>query len=417
MRRILFVDDKAKVLEELKVVMRPQQEKWEMAFVTGSEAALAMLEATPFDVIVTDPKLAGVKKTSLLDCVRERFSGVVRIALLEQSDASLQAASVAHQFLTKPCEPSALRVAVERSCKLRDLLNDEFISRAVGSMSDLPSLPKVYEELTKALRNPNISLHKIAEIVEQDVAISAKLLQLANSALFGTVRDLNTVHMAVSYMGLDVIQHMVLSLEVFRSFEGIGQIEGFSLEATQEHVQLTAKIAVRLLPAKYMADTALVAALLHDVGKLVLASKMPGRFKRCLGESREQNRPLYQVEEELGGITHAEIGAYLLGLWGLPYSVAEAVAHHHKPTRVPHQNFDAVGAVYVANLLAHEYAPGPKASQDGQDSIDMEYLQKLGVADQLKDWQAMAKQLARPQQSDSEPQETDGEKSVLKYTG
>ncbi|MCZ6753538.1 MAG: HDOD domain-containing protein, partial [Acidobacteria bacterium] len=337
--------------------------------------------------------------------------------LLEPSDASMQAAHVAHQFLTKPCEPSALRVAVERSCKLRDLLNDEFISRAVGSMSDLPSLPKVYEELTSALRNPNISLSKIAKIVEQDVAISAKLLQLANSALFGTVRDLNTVHMAVSYMGLDVIQHMVLSLEVFRSFEGLGQIEGFSLEATQEHAQLTAKIAVRLLPAKYLADTAIVAALLHDVGKLVLASKMPGRFKRCLETSREQNRPLYQVEEELGGITHAEIGAYLLGLWGLPYSVAEAVAHHHKPTRVPHQNFDAVGAVYVANLLAHAYAPGPKTPRDGQDSIDMEYLQAVGVADQLEGWQAMAKQMASPQQRASEQQEADGEKSVLKCTG
>ncbi len=388
-----------------------------MAFVAGSEAALAMLEATPFDVIVTDPRLAGVKKTSLLNFVKDRFPGVVRIGLLDQGDAALQEAPIAHQFLTKPCEPSELRVAVERSCKLRDLLNDEFISRAVGSMSDLPSLPKVYEELTSALRNPNISLNKIAKIVEQDVGISAKLLQLANSALFGTVRDMNTVHMAVSYMGLDVIQHMVLSLEVFRSFEGLGKIEGFSLEATQEHAQLTAKITARLLPAKYMADTAIVAALLHDVGKLVLVSKMPGRFKRCLETSREQNRPLYQVEEELGGITHAEIGAYLLGLWGLPYSVAEAVAHHHKPTRVPHQNFDAVGAVYVANLLAHAHAPEAKTSWDVEDPIDVEYLQAVGVADQLEGWQAMAKQMAMPQQNENEQQEADGEKRVLKHTG
>ncbi len=133
MRRILFVDDKPKVLEELKAVMRPQQEQWDMAFVAGGEAALAMLEATPFDVIVTDPRLAGIKKTSLLECVRERFSGVVRIAMLEQSDASLQSAAVAHQFLTKPCEPSELRVAVERSCKLRDLLNDEFIWRLLAA--------------------------------------------------------------------------------------------------------------------------------------------------------------------------------------------------------------------------------------------------------------------------------------------
>ena len=103
-----------------------------------------------------------------------------------------------------------------------------------------------------------------------------------------------------------------------------------------------------------MRDAAIVAALLHDIGKLVLAYKMPDRFARLLARAQAEEKPLYQVEEELWGITHAEVGAYLLGLWGLPLRVTEAIAYHHAPSAVPHQRFDALAAVYVANLLAHE---------------------------------------------------------------
>ena len=393
MKRILLVDDKPKNLEDLKLTLCPQ-DQWVIAPVPDGEAALAALETGPFDVIVTDMRTAGVNGTSLLSCVQRQFPEVVRIGISQQMKTPLQV-SMAHQILPAPCDSAKLRVAVERSCKLKDLLNGEAICRTVGALGELPSIPKVYQELTQALEKPDIALNEVATIVEQDIAISAKLLQLGNSAIFQTTGDFATIKAAVSYLGLNMIKNMVLSMEVFRVFDGAEKIAGFSLEALQSHGQLVAKIVAQLPLAKQIADTAIVAALLHDIGKLVLAWKMPRRFARFRAVSREENRPLYQVEEELWGITHAEIGAYLLGLWGLPQSITEAVAYHHAPTRVPHLDFDAVGAVYVANLLAHGQAnSAPDHILEAHAEMDLPFLQDLGLIDQLSGWQAMAKQMA-----------------------
>ena len=395
MRRILFVDNEPKFLEALMTILRPQQAKWDMAFVPSGQAALGFLETTPFDAIVTDLHTPGVSGTSLLTCARERFPEVIRIGLSEQVETLLQEVPVAHQFLTKRCDLAELRVAVERACKQKDLLDDKVIRHTVGALGELPSVPRIYQKLTRALEDPEVPLNDIAGIVEQDVAISAKLLRLVNSAFHRTVQDIVTVEVAVRYLGLNMIKHLVLSMEVFHAFEGTRKIAGFSLEALQSHSQLTAKIAACLPLPRHVADAAIVGALLHDVGKLVLAWKMPGRFERFLATAREQNRPLYQVEQELCGVTHAEIGAYLLGLWGLPYSITEAVAHHHVPALVPHRHFDALGAVYVANLLAHGQAtPVPGHAPEAHDPIDLHFLQDLGVADQLPSWQAMVAQQA-----------------------
>jgi HD-like signal output (HDOD) protein len=131
--------------------------------------------------------------------------------------------------------------------------------------------------------------------------------------------------------------------------------------------------------------------MLHDVGKLILAWKLPDRLKMLLAAAAEEHRPLYEVEEQEDGFGHAEIGAYLLGLWGLPYTVVEAVALHHGPNRVPHRNFDAVAAIYVANLLAHELEePKPDTPWEDPLEIHQEEIRELGIGENLADWRAMA---------------------------
>ena len=110
--------------------------------------------------------------------------------------------------------------------------------------------------------------------------------------------------------------------------------------------------------APHLTEIAVVGGVLRDLGKLILAWKLSGHFERMLAESVALHCPVNKVEEAASGFSHAEIGAYLLGLWGLPYTVVEAVALHHRPNRVPRQSFDAISAVYVANLLAHEFDEG-----------------------------------------------------------
>ena len=396
MRRVLFVDDEPKILEGLRRMLRPQRHEWEMAFAPGGEAALAMMEATSFDVIVSDMRMPGIDGAVLLRRVRELHPQVVRIVLSGHTELStaLQVVPVAHQFLAKPCDAEMLRVAVERACHLKALLSDESIRRKVTALGDLPSVPRTYEALTQALGDPDTALTTVAKIVEQDVGVSAKVLQLVNSAFFGISNPITNIQSAVSYLGINTLKNLVLSVEIFRAFKPTHELQGFSLEKLQEHALLTAHIAARLPVPKHLADIAIVAGMLHDVGKLILAWKLSGHFEKLLAQALVARCPVNQVEEATAGFSHAEIGAYLLGLWGLPYTVVEAVALHHRPNRVPRQNFDAISAVYIANLLAHdlEKSAGEEPSAYNLQSYQEEFA-KLGIAEMIPEWQAMAKEI------------------------
>jgi HD-like signal output (HDOD) protein/ActR/RegA family two-component response regulator len=397
MRKVLFVDDDPNILQALRRMLRSQRDQWDVAFAQGGEVALAMLDAAPFDVVVSDMRMPGMDGAALLTCVRERYPEVIRFILSGHTDveAAYRAVPVAHQFLGKPCEPSTLQVAIERSCQLKAVLSDGSLCRMVGSMRELPALPRAYLELTKTLEDSDVSLDRVAKIVEQDVAIAAKLLQLVNSAFFGLSRDVTNVTAAVSYLGLDVLKNLVLSIGVFRSFESNGINQGFSVEQFQAHAYLTAKIAGSLPTAKPLKDATSLAALLHDVGKLVLAARMPAHLARVLAMAHEQERPLYEIEQELIGVTHAEIGAYLLGLWGLPWVIVEAVAHHHAPERVPTQGLDMLATVHIANVLANECAaPAAGGAALVQQTLDPGYIDSLGVADQLPAWRALAMEIS-----------------------
>jgi HD-like signal output (HDOD) protein len=392
MRRILFVDDEPLFFEGLHRMLRTQKNGWEMAFAPSGDAALALLAASPFDVIVSDMRMPGMDGAALLARVRENFPHVVRIVLSGQTElaTALQAVPVAHQFLTKPCDAQMLRVAVERACHLKGVLLDDSIRSTVGALGELPALPRTYQALTQALADPDMSMHKIANIIELDVGISAKILQLVNSAFFGVARSITNIQHAVSYLGIGTLKSLVLSVEVFRAFAPKVPLEGFSLEDLQRHARLTSSIAARLPVPKYLVDIAIVAGMLHDVGKLIMAWKLPERLRLLLAKVPVEHCPLYQTEEREYGFSHAEIGAYLLGLWGLPYAVVEAVALHHAPDRVPHQTFDAASAVYIANLLAQELeSPFPPPWGDGLQ-CDQGYLISLGVQEDIPNWRAMA---------------------------
>ena len=393
MRRVLFVDDEPRILEGLRRMLRTQRHEWEMAFAPGGEAALALMEASPFDVIVSDMRMPEMDGAALLTQVRNLYPQVVRIVLSGHTDlsAALQVVPVAHQFLAKPCDAGTLRVAVERACHLKGLLSDESIRRTVGALRDLPSLPRTYEALTQGLAEPDTSLQKLARIVEQDVGVSAKILQLVNSAFFGIAHSVTNIEHAVIYLGINTIRSLILSLEIFRVFEPQAALPGFCLERLHTHARLAALIAARLPVPKHLAEITIAAAMLHDVGKLVLAWQLPERFKKSLIQAAEESCPLYRIEEREYGFSHAEIGGYLLGLWWLPYILVEAVALHHGPNRVQHQYFDAVSAVNIANLLAHELNPlSPGGGSENDDVPSREELTALGVGDDLTAWRAMA---------------------------
>jgi putative nucleotidyltransferase with HDIG domain len=392
-KRILFVDDEPRVLEGLEDLLVRHRRKWEMVFATSGAAALEQMRERPFDVVVTDMRMPEMDGAALLQSVKEKHPGAVRIVLSGHSEmeATMRTVPVAHQFLHKPCDPDVLEKAVERACDLQLLTSDENIRRVVGKLQRLPSLPAVYATLRRILADEKSGAKDVARVIEQDIGMSAKVLQLVNSAFFGLGRRITTIQQATAYLGFGMLQKLVLATEVFKGSR-LDARSGLSLEGLRDHALLAAGIAQRILANdRKQAEDAWAAGLLHDIGKLVLAAELPDHLAAAGALARDTGRPLWRAEYELYGISHAEVGAYLLGLWGLPYPIVDAVANHHMPERVQHPGLDVLTAVHVANALAHEC--GPNGEAESQEALNSDYVTALGVSGRLPRLQESAEEL------------------------
>jgi putative nucleotidyltransferase with HDIG domain len=397
--KILFVDDDVRILDGLQRMLRPQRDKWEMVFVPGGVPALATLEKTLFDVVVSDMRMPGIDGVALLEVVKKKYPSALRIILsgYTQMEASFRVVPVAHQFLLKPCDGQTLRNAIERATSLQSVLNDKRLTSIVGSLQELPSTPQIYAELRAAISDPDTSIERIAKIVEKDVAMCAKVLQMVNSAFFGMMRDITEIRTAVTCLGMNILHNLVLSVEVLRTFRSAQSVPSFSIEAFQSHCQSAAKIAGQWGGQGSASRSAVVAAFLHDVGKLVLAERAPEQFGKALTRASAEKRPLFEVEEEVMGVSHAEVGAYLLSLWGVPYPIVEAVAYHHHPTRLPQEKLDLTTVTYVANLLAHQCSEEAASGLAFvYPEIDEALLAAIGEAAHLAEWRKMAASAAGP---------------------
>ncbi len=397
-RTVLFVDDDANILEGLKTRLHRQRRKWDMKFAQSGKAALELLEKEPVDVIVSDMRMPEMDGATLLTRVRELRPKVIRIVLSGHAEmnTALQAIAVAHQFLNKPCEPGMIENVIERACKLQALISEESLMKTVGRIDRLPSMPKTYSQLVTALGNEKVRVEDIARIVKQDMAMCAKTLQMVNSAFFRLPRTISRVEEAVSYLGFSTIKQVVLAVEVFQGFKDKGNPR-FSLQALQTHALSVASLAATLFDEQQKREDAFVAGLLHDIGKLILMTELPDHVDRVVSEMDRLGCSMHAAEESVWGVTHAQVGAYLLGLWGLPYPIVEAVANHHAPQRVGPTELDLVGATYVSDLLVHEATAAREAQAQGlpsekpKEEMDLAWLESLRVADRLAGWRETAR--------------------------
>lgn len=382
-QRILFVDDEPQILNALENALRRQRRTWDMVFALGGAAALEALDHTAFDVVVSDMQMPGMDGAALLTRVKASHPGVARIILSGHADqdAVVRALPVAHQFLTKPCDGDQLRQAIDRTCGLQQLLRGELVRQMAGRLDRLPSAADAYWALTRALGDPHVSLAGVAAIVERDPAMSAKVLQLVNSAGFGLSRRVTSILEAVQFVGTNTIKGLVLTAQVF-SLANRVSVAGLSVSRLQEHSLLTARVAKRLVGRRDIAEDAFAAGLLHDIGQLVLALGVPSRYTAVLADARDHGRPLHTVEYEVLGVSHAEAGAYLLGVWGLPFAVVEAVAYHHRPSPVSEGDRDLLAVTHVAEALVEAGGNDP--------AVDASFLESGPWTNQLAAWRAMA---------------------------
>lgn len=387
--RVLFVDDEPNVLSGLRRVLHGMRAEWEMVFVGSGAEALETLDQSVFHVVVSDMRMPGMDGAQLLNEVLRRHPHIVRIVLSGYSDKELIMRSVGatHQYLSKPCDPDTLKQAVSTALSLRELLHDEpSLMPLIARVERLPSLPTLYTEVVEELQTPEPSIRKVAQIIAQDPAMAAKVLQLVNSALFNLSKRVTDLDRAVSLMGLDAIKSLVLSAKVFSEL-GNDDMGGLCLQELWSHSALVGSLAKQIcIEEKANKETignAVTAGLLHDVGKLILGSNLPEEYRRVRELAQREEYALARVEDLEFGATHAGLGAYLLGIWGLPDPIVQAVAFHHDSATAPTDQFSAITAVHVANVFAHELGPAGAATCD---ELDLDYLDALGLSHRLTSW-------------------------------
>lgn len=350
--RVLFVDDEQAVLDGLCRSLFHISEEWDVDTATSGSQALEIIRQRPPDVVVSDMRMPGMDGAELLTLTCEACPEAVRIVLSGQTDleAALRVAPFAHQFLAKPCDVETIRGVIERACAFRDTLQDPVLRDTIGRVKALPSVPRLYTKLTQMLDDPDTSLSDVTELINSDPAMCAKTLQMVNSSFVGLGRVVHSVHEAVMRLGIRMVRNLALVSEVYDS-TGSKAIPGAWLEAAAKHGLLVGTLASSLFKTQALKDAAFTAGLLHDVGKLIIWNE-DAQVAQKLGYSRCQGDAALPADDmSLVGIDHAQVGACLLALWGLPNLVVEAVACHHSPC-TPWTGLDLRLAVYAAEAVA-----------------------------------------------------------------
>lgn len=390
--RILFVDDEPMVLDGLRRALRPLRTQWSMEFASSGAEALARLEQSAFDVVVSDMRMPGMNGVELLREIMRRWPETVRLILSGQAEEQmiLQCVGLAHQYLAKPCDPESLRSAIHRATLAGRSLNNPRLRQLLGRLDRLPSVPKVYEELLRKLEDPETTLEELAAVVAKDPAMTAQILKLVNSAFFGLPHTVTDIQEAVGFIGLNTLKTLVLAVHAFHQYEA-RDLHWFPYEGLWYHsLDVGARArqwAREMSTATEVAEQAAVAGLLHDVGQLVLAVNLKQEYAEIWQQARQQTLPLDEVEQATLGTTHAEVGGYLLGLWGLPVPVVEAITHHHHPGEPASPGFTALTAVHLAETLRPANASYPEEQPRGPDES---YLQRLGLPDRHTLGQSLA---------------------------
>lgn len=315
--------------------------------VTSIKAALEMLAKHQFTIVICMAELGKVSGIEFLRAIGKKLSRSARFLVNNsKEDISLEASQVAHSILPLPIDIAKLKVTIKNVGSQNKAITKKSIIGAVKSVKTLPSAPKVYMQLNHILQSKHVDSDKIAEIIMQDPALAAKVLQFSNSAFIAKGNPINSITEAITRMGVEMLSCIVMTAELFvykPSFQG------FSIEGEQQHSLATAKLASSLVKPG-LKQQAMIAGLLHDIGKLVLFDIDPALTQRFF---QEQSTAADNVllERRMFNCDHCTVGAFLLHVWSFPYDLIAAITDHHEPKKLLASEFGVAQAVYVANKL------------------------------------------------------------------
>lgn len=370
---VLFVDDEPLILNGIKRAF--YNCGWKISLTHSGQEALSILQRGNIDLIVTDMRMPQMDGAELLEKVTELYPDVVRIVLSGHAneEAAKRASFVAHQWLTKPCDPVSLKKMIGHIDEVRATLPSADIRTLVGKIKSLPSPPKTYMRLSVLLSDNTVNMEKIAAVISEDPSLAAKILQLSNSSFFVKGNQVTGITDAITRLGVDIVCSIVIAAEMYSQME---EVPGFSIAEEQLKSLNTARLASTFVDPKDKQETMLT-GLLHNIGKLILYEVSPSAMKAYISQ-RELALDNLALENELFQVNHTQLSGYLLHLWNFPYSLIENVILHQQPEKLVAKPFGAGAAVYAACCLFNKV------------KIDSSFVEHFNLAEKLGKWKVRA---------------------------
>jgi len=351
-----------------------------------SSDAKQLLKQQKFDAVIINSDLPDENGLQLTKSIYNNYPDIIRFFILNenQHDLIIQTVGLVHQYFIDPVESNYIYKSLNNSLKLKSKLHNKVVKDRLNSIKSLPSPPKIYNQIISELQSDEPSILNISQIINKDIAITTKLLQLVNSAFFGLKIRLENLQQVISYLGLDTVKSIVFSTGLFGQFNS-PQIGNISIESIYNRsVNTGAKarlIAHTFGLNKKVTDNALLAGLLHNVGDLLMLAEFRDELKKSIVLAKEKSIKSNDAIEEVIGTNASTLGAYLLSLWGLPDSIVESVALHDCPTECPHPTLNTLAAVHLGYAL--ESDENNNVVNDDNSLIDINYVDQLGIKNQI----------------------------------
>ncbi len=366
MYKVLLVDDNPNVLFSIKRALSSGNNQWTILTAESGKIAAEVLGREAIDIILCDLAMPEMNGVELLTLAAKLSPSTLRIALTGATDQALnqQATKVAHQFISKPINPQEMTRIISQIIGVGNLVINPYVKAQIAKIANLPSQPSLYTQLIAELNKPDFDLERVSLVISQDISMTAKILQLVNSAYFGLAREVTEVSQAVFFLGMETIRDLAFSIHLFSQFDH-DLIEKAGLENLWDH-SLRVATCSRMIVSTMTRDkkqiaSGFTAGMLHDIGKLILGTTAPDLYKSLYRLGVTNPVQVLPHEKKEFGATHAEIGAYLLGIWGLPREIIDTVLYHHYAERLNFAAFSTAIAVWYANGFVDAFSNAKKA--------------------------------------------------------